>query len=262
MSLLSLENVTVRRGSCPVVDGVTARIGRGEMVGLLGPNGAGKTTLMRAALGLQPAEGRIALGGTPIGDLGPRERALAAAYIPQEREVAWPITVEALVALGRGPHRATAAADRAAVDAAIGAMDLEAHRGRPATELSGGERARALIARALAQDTPLLLADEPSAGLDPAHALGLMKRLRDLARDGRGVVVSLHDLGLAARWCDRLILMAAGRVVVDGTPEAVLTPGRLAQVYRITAHLGADADGPLIVPTGLAPSELRKKEYR
>jgi iron complex transport system ATP-binding protein len=262
MSLLSLEGVTVRRGACPVVDGVTARVGPGEMVGLLGPNGAGKTTLLRAALGLQAAEGRIALRGRTLGDLGPRERALAAAYIPQEREVAWPVTVEALVALGRGPHRTTAAADRAAVDAAVAAMDLEAHRARRATELSGGERARALIARALAQETPLLLADEPSAGLDPAHALGLMRILRDLARDGRGVLVSLHDLGLAARWCDRLILMRAGRVVVDGPPEAVLTPGRLASVYGITAHLGADGDGPLIVPTGLARSGLRKKDDR
>ena len=260
MSLLSLEGVTVRRGACPVVDGVSARVVHGEMVGLLGPNGAGKTTLMRAALGLQAAEGRITLGGASLDDLGPRERALSAAYIPQEREVAWPVTVEALVTLGRGPHRSTAEADRAAVDAAIGAMDLEEYRGRPATELSGGERARALIARALAQDTPLLLADEPSAGLDPAHALGLMRRLRDLARDGRSVVVSMHDLGLAARWCDRLILMVSGRVVVDGPPEAVLTPGRLAQVYGITAHLGADQDGPLIVPTGLARSELVKKE--
>jgi iron complex transport system ATP-binding protein len=160
--------------------------------------------------------------------------------------------VETLVGLGRLPHRAAPAADRAAVDAALAAMDLCPFRARPATELSGGERARALIARALAQEAPLLLADEPTAGLDPAHQIALMARFRRLAREGRGVVTALHDLALAARWCDRLLLLQAGRLVADGPPEAVLTPERLASVYGVTAHLGRDADGPVVVPTGLA----------
>jgi iron complex transport system ATP-binding protein len=256
MTLLVVENLTVRRGPCPVVDRVSAAIGEGELVGLIGPNGAGKTTLIRAALGLIRAEGAVALGGVPLARLSPRERALRAAYLPQEREIAWPVRVETLVGLGRTPHlppgRAPGPADRAAVDAALGRMDLLAFRDRAATELSGGERARALIARALAQEAPLLLADEPAAGLDPAHQLQLMAALRDLAAAGRGVLVSLHDLGLAARWCARLILMDRGRLVAYGAPEDVLTPDRLAAVYGITAHIARDAHGPLILPTGLA----------
>jgi iron complex transport system ATP-binding protein len=256
MNLLAVENLTVRRGPCPVVDCVSAAIGEGELVGLIGPNGAGKTTLMRAALGLIRAEGMVKLGSTPLGRLSPRERALRAAYLPQDREIAWPIRVETLVGLGRTPHlppgRAPGPADRAAIEAALGRMDLLAFRDRPATALSGGERARALIARALAQEAPLLLADEPAAGLDPAHQLQLMAALRDFAAAGRGVLVSLHDLGLAARWCARLILMDRGRLIADGPPEMVLTPPRLAAVYGITAHLSRDEHGPLILPTGLA----------
>lgn len=252
MTLLALDGVTVRRGNRVVLDGVSARVEAGELVGLLGPNGAGKTTLLRVALGLQPAKGGIALGGAPLSALAPRDRALRAAYVPQDRAVAWPMRVAALVALGRMPHRASPAADRAAVDAALDAMDLQALRDRPATALSGGELARALIARALAQEAPLLLADEPNAGLDPAHALATMARFRAIARAGRGVLLSSQDLGLAARWCDRLILLDAGRMVADGPPAAVLTPGALAQVYGVRAHFAADAAGPLIMPTGLA----------
>jgi iron complex transport system ATP-binding protein len=253
MSLLSLDALTVRRGSRTIVEGVTAALGPGELVGLLGPNGAGKTTLMRAALGLQPAAaGGVALGGTPLARLPARERALRAAYVPQDRSVAWPVSVETVVGLGRLPHRAGPAADRAAIEAALVAMELEDLRDRPATELSGGERARALIARALAQDAPLLLADEPTAGLDPGHAIMLMRRFRALAAEGRGLFVSLHDLGLAARWCDRLLLLDRGRLVADGPPAAVLTAERLAAVYGITAFLGMDASGPLLQPTGLA----------
>jgi iron complex transport system ATP-binding protein len=256
MTLLAVENLTVHRGPCPVVDRVSAAIGEGELVGLIGPNGAGKTTLMRAALGLIRAEGAVSLGGVPLARLSPRERALRAAYLPQEREIAWPVRVETLVGLGRTPHlppgRAPGPADHAAVEAALARMDLLAFRDRAATELSGGERARTLIARALGQEAPLLLADEPAAGLDPAHQLQLMAALRDLAAAGRGVLVSLHDLGLAARWCARLILMDHGRLVADGAPEDVLTPDRLAAVYGITAHIARDAHGPLILPNGLA----------
>jgi len=254
-ALLNIGAITVPRGRGReiVLDRVSLTVAAGELVGLLGPNGAGKTTLMRAALGLQPATGGIIrLGGAPLATLPPRLRALRAAYIPQDRSVAWPLTVAALVALGRTPHRASPATDAAAVDAAIGSMELTALRHRPATELSGGERARALIARALAQEAPLLLADEPTAGLDPAHALGLMSAFRRLAAEGRGVLVSMHDLGLAARWCDRLILLDSGRVVAEGPPVEVLSPNRLAGVYGVTAYLGRDASGPIVQVVGLA----------
>lgn len=252
MTLLRLENLVVRRNETKVIDGIRAEIRPGELVALIGPNGAGKSTLMRAALGLRPAQGTIELGGQALRALSPRDRALRAAYIPQDHVIAWPISVEALVALGRAPCRHGRRADAAAVDEALRATDLQALRQRPASSLSGGERARALIARALAQDTPLLLADEPTAGLDPAHALGLMLRFRALARQGRGILVSLHDLGLAARYCDRLILLQAGRVVAEGTPETVLTPARLASAYGITAYAARDENGLILQPTGLA----------
>jgi len=252
MTLLALDGVTVRRGDRVVLDAISARVDPGEFVGLLGPNGAGKTTLLRAALGLQTATGAIALGGAPQATLPARQRALRAAYVPQDHAIAWPVRVDVLVALGRTPHRTDLEADRAAVDAALAAMDLDALRHRPATDLSGGERARVLIARALAQQAPLLLADEPVAGLDPAHTLTLMSAFQAMARSGQGILASLHDLGLAARYCDRLILLDRGRVAADGPPDAVLSPDRLAAVYGITAFTARDACGPILQPTGLA----------
>ena len=254
--LLSLERVTTsraaRQGRRTVLDAVSCAIAAGELVGLLGPNGAGKTTLMRTAIGLAaPESGRIRLMGDDLGRLPPSERARRAAYIPQDRSIAWPVTVETLVGLGRQPHRTTEAENRAAVARALAETGLEALGHRLATRLSGGERARALIARALAQDAPLLVADEPMAGLDPAHSLALMEALRRLARGGRGILVSLHDLGLAARWCDRVILLAGGQVIAQGHPRAVLTPERLAAVYGITAHFAEDDGGLILVPTAV-----------
>ena len=202
MTLLNLSNLTVRRGECPVVDGVSLTVGAGEFVGLLGPNGAGKTTLLRAALGLLPHD-----GVSNLSSLSPAARARTAAFLPQGREIAWPVAVADLVALaGRGED---------ATNRAIARMGLEAYRTRSATALSGGEQARVLIARALAQDTPLLLADEPVAGLDPEAQIRTCKVFQDLAAEGRGVVASLHDLGLAARHCTRLVLMARGRLVAQ-----------------------------------------------
>lgn len=247
MTLLALDNLTVRRGACPVVDHVSLTVAEGEFVGLIGPNGAGKTTLLRAALGLLPHEGTSSLTRLAA---GPRAR--AAAFLPQGREIAWPVTVGALVALGRGPHRgAGEAADRAAVDRALARMGLEAFRDRRATALSGGEQARVLIARALAQDTPLLLADEPVAGLDPEAQLRTMEVFRALAAEGRGVVASVHDLGLAARACSRLVMMHRGRVVADGPPREVLSETHLADVFDVRGFHSETADGPVFQPMGL-----------
>ena len=246
-ALLTLDRLTVRRGPRVVLEDVSLTLAAGEMVGLIGPNGAGKSTLMRAALGLIPAEGRSSLAALPRG-----ARARAAAWLPQSREIAWPVTVEALVALGRTPH-APGPADRPAIEAALGRMDLHPLRHRKATELSGGEQARVLIARALAQEAPLLIADEPAAGLDPAQQLSVMATFAALAQEGQGILVSLHDLGLAARFCARLVVIGpGGRLVADGPPAAVLTPRLLARTFGITA-LRTEADGaPILVPTGLA----------
>ncbi len=246
MTLLALHDLHVRLGPREVVAGISLEIRPGELIGLIGPNGAGKSTLMRAALGLLPASGEIRLGDAPLATLPAAERGRRAAYLPQGREIAWAMPVDALVALGRTPHRTSPEADRIAVEAAMGRMDVARFRDHPATDLSGGEQARVLIARALAQEAPLLIADEPTTGLDPAHQIDLMVTLRGLARDGAGVLASLHDLGLAARWCDRLVLLAAGRIVADGPPAEVLTPARLEAVYGVTAFV-AEAGGGLVV---------------
>jgi iron complex transport system ATP-binding protein len=252
MSLLRVEGLSARLGPRDVLRGVSLTLRPGEFVGLLGPNGAGKSTLMRAALGLIPAAGARSLGGDPVGRLAPAERARRAAWLPQEREIGWPVSVATLVGLGRAPWRGPFApenaADRAAVAAAMARMDVARFADRPATALSGGERARVLIARALAQEAPLLLADEPAAGLDPAHQIDLMATFAALAREGRGAFASLHDLGLAARWCDRLVLLCDGRVAADGPPRTVLTPALLAQVYGVRALIDWGADGPVVQP--------------
>jgi iron complex transport system ATP-binding protein len=249
---LALRDLTVRRGACPVVDGATLSVQAGELVGLIGPNGAGKTTLMRGALGLLPHEGQSSLSALP-----PVARARHAAWLPQSREIAWPVSVETLVMLGRTPHLAAGQrptdADRAAVAAAIATMDLLGFEQRPATELSGGEQARVLIARALAQDTPLILADEPVAGLDPGHQIAAMTAFATLARQGKALVVSLHDLGLAARHCTRLILMHKGRIHADGPPEAVLTQDNLRTVFHISAHLTRGPEGVIFQPLEVLP---------
>lgn len=236
MTLLALDNLTVQRNGCPVVDHATLSVNAGECVGLIGPNGAGKTTLLRAALGLVPFDGTSSLAR-----LTASERARACAWMPQSREIAWPMEVETLVALGRLPHLPKGArlrpADQSAVDAALDHMGLDGFRSRIATHLSGGEQARVLIARALAQETPLLMADEPIAGLDPAGQIATMNVFSNLAAKGRAVVVSLHDLGLAARHCTRLVLLHRGRVVADGPPAQVLTAQNIAAVFGVTAHI-------------------------
>lgn len=253
MSLLDIRDLHARRGGRPVLRGISFAVGAGEFVGLIGPNGAGKTTLMRAILGLVPSEGAIALAGRT--DLSPRDRARRVSYVPQEREIAWPVTVERLVALGRTPHLAAFAGmghrDREAVAKALRRMEVEAFAGRPATGLSGGEQARVLIARALAQEAPLMLADEPAAGLDPQHQIALMQTFAGLAREGGSVVACLHDLGLAASWCTRLVLIDAGKVVADGPPRAVLTAERLRAVYHIDVYLSDLGHAMVVQPLGL-----------
>ncbi|RKT35033.1 iron complex transport system ATP-binding protein [Roseovarius halotolerans] len=247
MSLLTLSNLSVTLRTRAVLRDVSLDIGEGEFVGLIGPNGAGKTTLMRAALGLLPFSGESSLTALPQ-----HERARIAAWMPQSREIAWPISVETLVLLGRIPHLGAfgdpSPEDRARVDAALDWMGLDAMRHRAASRLSGGEQARALIARALAQDTPLLMADEPIAGLDPAHQISTMRTFAQLAEAGKSALVSLHDLGMAARHCTRLVMLSEGRLVADGPPAEVLTPERLADVFAITAWYQHTDQGTVYQP--------------
>ncbi|WP_104019443.1 ABC transporter ATP-binding protein [Roseovarius nitratireducens] len=247
MTLLSLRDLSVRLRGRSILTDVTLDVEAGEFIGLIGPNGAGKTTLMRAALGLLPHEGTSSLAVLP-----PAARGRAAAWMPQARDIAWPVTVETLVALGRTPHvsgwQGMGPQDRAHVDAALETMGLEHLRHRTATRLSGGEQAMALIARALAQQTPLLMADEPIAGLDPANQIATMQVFARLAGEGRAVIASLHDLGLAARHCTRLILLGEGGLAADGPPAEVLTPENLARIFHVSAHYATTPQGPVFQP--------------
>lgn len=256
MSLLSASDLRVRLGQRDVVNGISFSVEPGEFIGLVGPNGAGKSTLLRALAGILPYTGSIKLNSDESNMLSAARRALALTFLPQERDIAWNISVEALISLGRSPYlpalSSLRASDIEAVDAAMRRMDVEMFRNRPITELSGGEKARVLVARALAQETPVLLADEPTAGLDPAHNLSLMKIFSILAAEGKSVIASTHDLGLAAANCTRLILLSAGKIVADGRPADVLTATQMRSVYGVDAYIGA-ADGQMIIqPIGLA----------
>ena len=255
MSLLSVSDLHASLGGKPVLKGLSFDIRAGEFVGLIGPNGAGKSTLLRAVLGLIHSEGRVAIAGRESA-MPAQERARHIAYLPQDRDIAWPVSVELLVSLGRVPYRPAfaglSAVDAEVVDRVMRRMEVDAFRNRPATDLSGGEKARVLIARALAQDAPLLLADEPTAGLDPSHQIGLMRLFAELAAEGHGVVASMHELGLAARWCSRLILIADGVIVADGAPREVLTVERLRTVYGVEAYLGEAAGGMIVQPLDIA----------
>lgn len=237
MSALALLNdACVTLGGRFVVRRVSLSVTPGEVVALLGPNGAGKTTLMRAALGLVPlSAGRVSLGGAEPARLAARERALRAAYLPQRANAVWPISVEALVALGRFaygmPLDRLSCTDQAAVDAAIAACSLEALRTRRIDEISGGEKVRAHLARALAQQAPLLVLDEPTAGPDPAQALGVAEILRRHAGEGGAVLFSTHDIALAAHTADRVLLMAEGAALAEGPIRAALTTSALAAAY-------------------------------
>ncbi|RZU99335.1 ABC transporter ATP-binding protein [Spiribacter vilamensis] len=244
MTRVTFRDFSVALAGTPVIGDINLSIEPGELVGLIGPNGAGKTTLMRAALGLIPASGHCSLAG-----LDDRTRARTVAWMPQDRSVAWPISVEALVMLGRMPHRAPGQrpgrSDLEQVAKAIREVGLAGFEHRAVTRLSAGERTRALIARSLAQQTPMIMADEPIAGLDPAHQITTMETFAGIAASGRSVLVSLHDLGLAARHCTRLILVGERRIVADGAPAAVLTADNLARIFHIEAFLQATDHGPV-----------------
>lgn len=208
----------------------------GEVTAICGPNGAGKSSLLAALAGLlAPAGGQVLAGGVELGAMAPRVRARALGYLPQAGEVAWDISVETLVGLGRLPWRgvASVAQDGEAVEQAIAAMGLEALRDRPLSRLSGGERARAMLARVLAGGPRWLLADEPLASLDLAHGLRLLRALRGQAERGVGVVLVVHDLAMAMNHADRVVVMDQGAVVADGAPEVALREDVIAAVWGV-----------------------------
>jgi iron complex transport system ATP-binding protein len=244
MSGLVVSGLSADLGGQPVLREVSFEAPPGKVVGLIGPNGAGKTTLLRAICQLTPARGEVTWNGRRIDRMTARERATTLAYLPQGQVVHWPLSVRRLVELGRLPRLGAlsrpAAADAAAIDAAMAAADVTGLAERDVLTLSGGERARVLLARALAVEAPVLLADEPTASLDPFHVLEIMRLLRHTAEAGRLVIMVMHELSLVARFCDHVVLIDNGRKVAEGTPGQVLTAERLRGVYRIDA---ADVPG-------------------
>lgn len=255
MVTIVAEGLSVRLGRHAAVRDVGVTLEPGALVGVIGPNGAGKSTLIRALLGLaKPEEGQVRIDGRDVAGLDRQTIARSVAYLPQGQTLHWPLGVERLVALGRLPHLGPLSRlspeDAAIVEAAMARADVLHLKGRVATELSGGERARVLLARALAVGARALIADEPLAALDPGHQIDVMDLLRAEARGGALVVTVLHDLSMAARYCDRLLLMEGGALVADGAPMEVLTPDKLARVYGVTARIERDGDVPLILPVG------------
>jgi len=249
---LEVEKLKVALGGKRILDGISFQIATPGLIGLIGPNGAGKTTVLRSIAALLPFEGRIALDGTSLDDLSARRRAHLTAYLAQGAQAHWPLPARRLVALGRLPHldafRSLSPEDEAAIDEAMRLADVVPFHERNVLTLSGGERARVFLARALAVEAPLLLADEPVASLDPYHQLGIMEVLKAYAAHGRTVIAVLHDLSLAARFCDRLMLLDKGRLHADGRPGEVLTEENLRKVYRVTAHAGGDGDARFVIP--------------
>lgn len=253
MTLLAIDSLSAALGKQQVLTGIDLAVEAGEFVGLIGPNGAGKSTLLKASLGLVDHSGQVRINGHDLQRLSAADRALQVSYLPQEREVHWPLSVETVVGLGcayqKAPMTHMPAALRARIDQAMARMDIGHLRARPANALSGGERARVLLARLLAQETPLLLADEPTAGLDPAHQLALMACFAALAREGRAVVACLHEIALAARWCSRIVVVDQGAIVADGAPRTVLSDQLIHDVYGVDVYRAETDAGLIVVPT-------------
>jgi iron complex transport system ATP-binding protein len=233
-TLAMIDQVSVDVGGHRAVHDVTLELRAGELVALVGPNGAGKSTLLGTLAGdLQASTGRVHIDGSPVNEWSARELAMRRAVLPQQVTVSFPFAVREVVAMGRAPWRATPTSDDddAVVERALVQTDV-AHLGhRTFPTLSGGERARVALARVVAQSSQLMLWDEPTAALDVHHQELVLALARDLAAEGAGVVGVLHDLGSAARWADRVLLLDRGRVVADGPPESVLEPSILGRVY-------------------------------
>lgn len=245
----AVEGLSVSLDQRRVVDEVTLHLNAGEVLGLLGPNGAGKSTLLKSMVGLLPSSGSLTLRGQQWLEQPPTYRARTMAYLSQSGSVHWPLTVERVVGLGRIPHEPESDEARQSVlDQVFQETELASLRFRSIADLSGGERARALIARCFAVEADYVLADEPIAGLDPFHQLQFMELFAARARAGAGVLMVLHDLSLAARFCDRIVLMRDGRILGQGTPGNTLQPELLADVYQVEFAGDAQAVPPSLIP--------------
>ena len=261
-SVFDVRDLTIQYddNATPALRDVSVTIPRASFFGLIGPNGSGKSTLLRALLGaLAPAQGSISYQQRRIADWPRRELALHVGAVAQLEEMPFPITVRELVAMGRYPHigalRGERDLDRIAIEDALRRCDIASFAERPIATLSGGERQRARIARALAQQPDTLVLDEPTAALDIHHEMSVFELLRSLTRtDGCTIVLATHNLNLAARYADRLLLLDHGRVVVEGEPRDVMQQSILESVYQwpVVVHehggRGFDARAPQVAP--------------
>ena len=244
--VLTISHVTVRRAALTVLHDVSLAVAAGEILAVIGPNGAGKSTALKAVLGLIPHDGVVSVGGEPVASMSPRERARRLAYVPQRSQLSVGMSVgmdvRNVVALGRFAHHGDvarlSARDAAAIDLAMERCAITAFAERPFMQLSVGEQQRVLLARALATEAPVLLLDEPTAALDVGHVLDLLELLRSLARDGKAIVVVLHDLDQVVRVADRVCLLDKGQVRACGSVAEVFTAAHLAAVFGVTPVSG------------------------
>jgi iron complex transport system ATP-binding protein len=250
---LRITDLAVTLGRREILQKVSFSVAPGQVVGLIGANGAGKSTALKAVLDIVPASaGQITVDGTATADMPIRDRARKLAYVPQGAPVHWPLTAERLVGLGRTPHlnpwQEPGAEDCAIIRAAMEATDSWHLRARSANTLSGGERSRVLLARTMAVGAPYLLADEPTAALDPLHQLQVMDIMCAEARRGVGVLIVLHDLSFALRYCDRLVMLHGGAVLAQGTPAEVLTDANLEAAFQVKVSRWSDGGEQFLAP--------------
>ncbi len=262
MAMIDVMRASIKRGEQTILSDISLEANKGEFIGIIGPNGAGKTTLLRTIAGLiPPASGIVRLGGDIVHLLPPQTRAARLSYLPQGRELNWDMNVEAIVSLGRfqsNPGGKLTSVDREAIDRSLTVTGIAELRYCSASTLSGGEAARMHLARALAADAPVILADEPTAALDPRHQIEIMGLLARTADDRALVIAALHDLSLARQFCTRIIVLSEGCVRSDGPPADVLTPELLANVFAIRSEW---RDGALaVMPVGGAPAAARRRQ--
>lgn len=253
MKLIEAKNISVTLGKREILKDVHIDLEAGEIVGLIGPNGAGKSTLIRALAGVSmPSSGEITILGQDQKKMKEKDRAKTVAYMPQNEWIYWPLPVERVIALGRIPHlmpwQQISQKDEQIVTETMKLTDVKHLVGRSADQLATGEKRLVMLSRVLAVDSPILLADEPVAALDPNHELQVMQLLKTIAEKGRGVMVVLHHLTLAARFCNRLFLMHHGRMVASGSPREVLTPEKIKNTYGVEVKYGNESDGFYVIP--------------
>jgi len=259
---LSLRNIVQIKGDQTVLNHLSLDLHPGELIALLGPNGAGKSSLLEICAGLGTGySGEVILNHQLLQDMHAVQRSQKIGFLPQRSEIAWPLDVATFVGLGRLPYQSRwintqTTSDQKAISSAISKTGIEMMRERSIETLSGGELSRVLLARVLAGEPEWLMLDEPMTGLDPGHQFELCDLLRKLASEGKGIIVTLHDLSLAAHLADRILLLNEGKIVADGTPREILTSSRIQEVYGVACNILETINGFCIA---LSPDSIHTK---